>query len=76
MSTTAERMRAWRGPAILSFGFRPFFLGATIWVALAMALWIPALSRSLELPSHFDAASWHAHEFLFGALPSCLRVVI
>ena len=72
MSTTAELMRAWRGPAILSFGFRPFFLGATIWVALAMALWIPALSGSLELPSQFDAASWHAHEFLFGYLSAVI----
>ena len=72
MSTTAELMRAWRGPAILSFVFRPFFLGATIWVALAMALWIPALSGSLELPSQFDAASWHAHEFLFGYLSAVI----
>lgn len=72
MSTTAEQMRAWRGPAILSFGFRPFFLGAAIWAALAMALWIPALSGSLELPSRFDAVSWHAHEFLFGYLSAVI----
>ena len=66
MSTTAERMRAWRGPAILSFGFRPFFLGAGLWAALGMALWIPMLSGALELPTRFDAVSWHAHAFLFG----------
>lgn len=72
MSATAERMRAWRGPAILSFWFRPFLLGAAIWVALAMALWIPALFGSLELPSRFDAASWLAHEFLFGYLSAVI----
>lgn len=72
MSTTAERMRAWRGPAILSFGFRPFFLGAAIWAAVAMALWIPALTGALDLPSRFDAASWHAHEFLFGYLSAVI----
>ncbi len=66
MTTTAERMRAWRGPAILSFGFRPFFLGAAIWAALAMALWISALSGALDLPARLDPVSWHAHEFLFG----------
>ena len=72
MSTTAERMRAWRGPAILSFGFRPFFLGAAIWAAVAMALWIPALTGALDLPTRFDAASWHAHEFLFGYLSAVI----
>ena len=72
MSTTAERMRAWRGPAILSFGFRPFFLGAAIWAAVAMALWIPALTGALDLPTRFDAASWHSHEFLFGYLSEYL----
>lgn len=67
-----ERMRAWRGPAILSFGFRPFFLGAAIWAALAMALWVPALTGALELPARFDATSWHAHEFLFGYLSAVI----
>ncbi len=27
MTTTAEQMRAWTGPAILTYGFRPFFFG-------------------------------------------------
>lgn len=66
MATTAEQMRAWRGPAIFSFGFRPFFMGAAVWAALAMILWIQMLSRHLSLPTAFDPVSWHAHEFLFG----------
>ncbi|WP_343115865.1 NnrS family protein [Ostreiculturibacter nitratireducens] len=68
MKGTAERMRAWRGPALFSYGFRPFFLGAGIWAALAMALWVAALTGRLSLPTHFDPVSWHAHEFLFGYL--------
>lgn len=68
MTTTAERMRAWRGPAILSFGFRPFFLGAALWAALAMAFWILALTGIYILPTSFDPVTWHAHEFLFGYL--------
>lgn len=66
MTTTAEQMRAWRGPAILTFGFRPFFFGAGIWAALAMMLWVPMLTGHLTLPTSFDPVSWHAHEFLFG----------
>lgn len=67
-ATTAERMRAWTGPAILTFGFRPFFFGAAVWAFLAMALWIPMISGHLTLPTAFDPASWHAHEFLYGYL--------
>ncbi len=66
--TTAEQMRAWTGPAILTYGFRPFFFGAGLWAALAMALWVLMLSGQMALPTAFDAVSWHAHEFLYGYL--------
>ncbi|MEO6609391.1 MAG: NnrS family protein [Aestuariivirga sp.] len=68
MATTAAMMRAWNGPTILSFGFRPFFLLAGMWAALAMALWIGMLSGHNLLATAFDPASWHAHEMLFGYL--------
>lgn len=68
MTSTVEQMRAWTGPAILTFGFRPFFFGAAVWAALAMVLWVPMLSGHLVLPTAFDPVSWHAHEFLFGYL--------
>ncbi len=68
MSTTAEQMRAWRGPALLTYGFRPFFLGAGVWAVVAMLLWVPMLSGLVVLPTAFDPVSWHAHEFLFGYL--------
>jgi len=67
-ATTAERMRAWKGPAILTFGFRPFFFGASVWAALAMVLWVPMLAGHITLPTAFDPVSWHAHEFLYGYL--------
>ena len=68
MTSTAEQMRAWTGPAILTYGFRPFFFGAAVWAVLAMVLWVPMLSGHLTLPTAFDPVSWHAHEFLFGYL--------
>jgi len=48
---SAERMRRWTGPAVLSFGFRPFFFGAGVWAALAMALWLAMLTGPLALPT-------------------------
>ena len=57
MTTTTEQMRAWTGPAILTFGFRPFFFGAAVWAVLAMGLWVPMLSGHLMLPTTFDPVS-------------------
>ena len=70
--TSAEQMRAWQGPALFSFGFRPFFLFGALWVALAMLLWLLALSGVITLPTRLDPVSWHAHEFLFGYLGAVL----
>ncbi len=72
MASTAERMRAHAGPAILSFGFRPFFLLAALWAALAMVLWILALAGGLDLPGRLDGVDWHIHAALFGFVPAVL----
>ncbi|MDZ4096851.1 MAG: NnrS family protein [Paracoccaceae bacterium] len=68
MTSSAEQMRAWRGAAILSFGFRPFFLLGAIWAALAMVLWVFMLSGQAVLSTAFEPVSWHSHELLFGYL--------
>ncbi len=68
MTGEADQVRAWSGPVLLSYGFRPFFLGAAVWAALAMTLWIAMLSGVLQMPMHLDPISWHAHEFLYGYL--------
>lgn len=72
MTTFAQQRRAWRRPAILTYGFLPFFLGAGVWAALATVLWVPMLSGQMTLASAFGPVPWHAHDFLFG----CLAVVI
>ena len=71
-STSARQMCAWTGPALFSFGFRPFFLFGAAWSVLSMLLWLPALAGAIALPSRFDPVSWHAHEFLFGYLGAVL----
>ncbi|ABA03824.1 NnrS [Nitrobacter winogradskyi Nb-255] len=52
--------------AIWTIGFRPFFLMAGIWSAVALAGWIAVLTIGLTLPSRFDPLTWHIHEMLFG----------
>lgn len=68
MTTTTQRARDWQGPAIFSFGFRPFFLAASGWAVVAMVIWVTALAGAIELPTRFDPITWHVHEFLFGYL--------
>lgn len=60
------------GPALFSYGFRPFFLGGAVWAALSMALWIAALSGLGTPGGAYGAANWHMHEMLFGFAPAVL----
>ncbi|MCC5874442.1 MAG: NnrS family protein [Gammaproteobacteria bacterium] len=51
---------------LLAVPFRPFFLLAAAWSALAMLLWLASLTGWLTLPQLTPA--WHAHELLFGVV--------
>ncbi len=53
-------------PAFLTYGFRPFFLAAGLWSAVALTMWIVMLEAGATLPSRFDPLAWHVHEMLFG----------
>lgn len=70
MASSAAQIRAFEGPALLSYGFRPFFLFGAVWAAAAVALWLPMLSGHLALPSAFTPVEWHVHELIFGYVPA------
>jgi uncharacterized protein involved in response to NO len=58
--------------SLLSYGFRPFFLLAAGWAALALGLFLAALEGALALPSAMDPVTWHKHEMLFGFVVSAM----
>jgi uncharacterized protein involved in response to NO len=58
--------------AVLSYGFRPFFLGAGVWACAAMVLWIGLVSGQWTFAARYGAVAWHAHEFLFGYVSAVL----
>lgn len=66
MDSTAQRMRRYQGPALFSFGFRPFFLSASVWAALVVPIWTLAYMGLLPIAS--VGRDWHVHEMLFGYL--------
>ena len=72
MTATSPKIRAYSGPAILSFGFRPFFLAGALWAAIALGLWLPMLDGHLSLPSAFTPLEWHVHELLYGFIPAII----
>ena len=66
------RLRRYEGPALLSYGFRPFFLGGAIFAAIAVLLWLPLRGGDIALATAFVPRDWHVHEMLYGYLPAAV----
>lgn len=60
------RYRPHAGQALLSAGFRPFFLLSAIWAAIAVPLWLGFFAGIGAVPTLLPPAVWHAHEMVFG----------
>jgi len=66
------RVRPGRYPAILSYGFRPFFLAGALYAGLAILFWLLLFYGRLETWSAFAPVDWHVHEMLFGYLAAVI----
>jgi uncharacterized protein involved in response to NO len=64
--------RTYDGPALFSYGFRPFFLLGSIYAGLAILVWLPVFMGKLSLVSAFIPRDWHVHEMLYGFLPAVI----
>jgi uncharacterized protein involved in response to NO len=60
------RRRSYSGPALFSYGFRPFFLGGALWSAVGVLLWVRQYFGEISLPVGMNVLDWHAHEMLYG----------
>jgi len=63
MTSTAAARRAYDGPALFSYGFRPFFFFGALWSALVVPLWLASYFHGGAL-----TREWHIHEMIFGFL--------
>jgi uncharacterized protein involved in response to NO len=59
-------------PALFSYGFRPFFLGAALFAGLAVPAWIVMLAAVGNATILSAARDWHVHEMVFGFLPAVI----
>src|SRR5215813_2179023 len=63
---TSHRERPARGGfALWQLGFRPFYLLASVFAAVSIALWALQFTGHLAAP-YLPGPLWHAHEMLFG----------
>jgi uncharacterized protein involved in response to NO len=53
-------------------GFRPFFLLAAAYAALAVAFWLAVLGAWAAAPRWLSPSLWHAHEMLFGFVAAAI----
>src|SRR5687768_10493077 len=51
---------------LFSAGFRPFFLLASAWAALAVPVWLAAYVHGYTPRGALPALFWHGHEMVFG----------
>src|SRR5262245_40927357 len=70
MMAGIPRLRDYLGPALLSYGFRPFFLLGSLYAGTAVLAWLAVLGGQLELASTFAPRDWHVHEMLYGFVPA------
>lgn len=68
--TATTMPRIFARPALLSYGFRPFFLLGALQAAVMVGLWVPWYLGFVSLPSAFPPTVWHSHELLFGYVPA------
>src|SRR5579863_5485040 len=61
-----HKLRTYRGPALLSYGFRPFFLFAAVYAGAIIPLWLAVFAGEASVPTAFSPRDWHVHEMLFG----------
>jgi len=66
------RLRDYRGPAVFSYGFRPFFLLGSLYAGMAILAWLPMFNGDIALPTAFAPRDWHIHEMLYGYLTAVM----
>lgn len=63
---------SYQGPALFSYGFRPFFLGAALFCGVAVPAWVLILSGLSDSTFLSAPRDWHVHEMVFGFLPAVI----
>jgi len=72
MTEQVSETSSYQGTAVFSYGFRPFFLGASLFAGVAIPAWILVLAGVGDPTFLYPARDWHVHEMVFGFLPAVI----
>jgi uncharacterized protein involved in response to NO len=61
-----------RLPALLGYGFRPFFLAAGIAAVVLVPWWALSLTDGVSLETSWPPTLWHGHEMIFGFIGAAM----
>jgi len=64
--TTAAAQSAWSRRPVFALGFRPFYLLAIIFAAVALPVWMSVYFGIITPGGYLHGIAWHSHEMLFG----------
>lgn len=64
-AASPDRFNLARHP-IFALGFRPFYLLAAVFAAIALPLWIAAYVGVVHIDGYLHGVAWHGHEMVFG----------
>ncbi|WP_370283584.1 NnrS family protein [Pseudooceanicola sp.] len=56
----------YEGPALFSYGFRPFFLFAGLFAAAVIPMWWLIWRGEISVSGQLAPTDWHIHEMIFG----------
>lgn len=56
----------YEGPALFSYGFRPFFLFAGVFAVVVIPIWWLVWRGDVSISGHLASTDWHIHEMIFG----------
>jgi uncharacterized protein involved in response to NO len=60
------------GHPVWGRGFRPFFLGASLYAGFAVAVWTAIWRGALPAPGWLAPLWWHGHEMIFGVVAAAI----
>lgn len=68
MPSSSEQIRGYAGPALFSFGFRPFFLSAAVVASVVPLIAAASLGGGVAIGGAGGPIAYHGHEMVFGYL--------
>lgn len=68
MANAPVAPKPYSGLVFFERGYRPFFLGAALFVGIAIPLWVVTLETGEDIVSGISSRDYHVHEMIFGYL--------